>query len=66
MTPLYLLLTVAFVAAAGIWWRSRSEHDPASSVDHFNRALQAMQPVDAHAGSRTDARPTDATDAGTS
>lgn len=39
--PLILLVVAAL---AWSWWTARSGRDPASSVDHFNRALSAMRP----------------------
>ena len=41
--PLILLVVAAL---AWTWWTARADRDPASSVDHFNRALSAMQPGD--------------------
>lgn len=45
--PLILLVVAALVWT---WWTARADRDPASSVDHFNRALSAMQPRDRSSG----------------
>lgn len=38
------LILVVLAVLAWSWWSARSDRDPASSVDSFNRALTAMQP----------------------
>lgn len=46
----YLFVPVILIVALGLlwtWWEGRVDRDPASSVDHFHRALQAMGPVPA-------------------
>jgi hypothetical protein len=43
----YILLPVIVIVVLTLlwsWWGGRSERDPASSVDHFHRALVAMRP----------------------
>jgi hypothetical protein len=59
---LFVPLIVLVVAAlAWSWWTARSDRDPASSVDNFNRALTAMRPQDGSPTSRSsrDAVPAD-------
>lgn len=44
----YLFLPIIVIVAVGLvwtWWEGRVDRDPASSVDHFHRALAAMEPV---------------------
>lgn len=44
---MYLLIPVMLAVAAALawsWWSGRIGRDPASSVDSFHRALDAMQP----------------------
>lgn len=39
------LILVVLGVLAWTWWAARAGRDPVSSVDSFNRALSAMQPV---------------------
>jgi predicted negative regulator of RcsB-dependent stress response len=47
-----LLIAVVVLVLAWTWWSARSERDPASSVDTFSRALNAMQPSSAGGSKR--------------
>ncbi len=48
----YVFVSLILIVAAGLarsWWLARNDRDPITSVDSFNRALTAMQPVGAPA-----------------
>lgn len=38
-----LLIVAALALLATSWWGGRRDRDPSSSVDHFHRAMSAMQ-----------------------
>ncbi len=60
MTYLIVLVMVAIaLALLWAWWSGRIGRDPAGSVDHFHRALAAMEPGERgpDAGVGADGRP---------
>ncbi|MBW3664673.1 MAG: hypothetical protein KY469_16360 [Actinobacteria bacterium] len=59
----YLFLPIIVIVAVGLawtWWEGRVDRDPASSVDHFHRALAAMEPVRASDDADADRQRVDA------
>ncbi len=38
-----LLIVAALALLASSWWGGRRDRDPSSSVNHFHRAMDAMQ-----------------------
>lgn len=59
VTTLLVLAMVVIVATLiWSWWSGRLGRDPASTVDHFHRALTAMSPEERREAAR-DSRSTD-------
>lgn len=66
MTYLIVLAMVAIaLALLWAWWAGRIGRDPTGSVDHFHRALAAMQPGEQGSDTETDPGTDPRTDPGT-